>query len=100
MIKFITVRMDEEQKRLAKIKKLRDTKVRGQGTQAAAAAAAAAAQAAEAAPLPPGDAGASAAIVVRHLALRAHGRRLRDWSKTIRFWRQAFAAQGSNARSG
>jgi len=40
VIKFITVRVDEEQKRLAKIKAIRDTKVRGKGRQAAAAAAA------------------------------------------------------------
>ena len=43
VIKFITVRVDEEQKRLAKIKAIRDTKVRGKGRQAAAAAEAAAA---------------------------------------------------------
>jgi small subunit ribosomal protein S6 len=43
VIKFITVRVDEEQKRLAKIKAIRDTKVRGRGTRAAAAAAEAAA---------------------------------------------------------
>ncbi len=42
VIKFITVRVDEEQKRLAKIKAIRDTKVRGKGTRAAAAEAAAA----------------------------------------------------------
>jgi len=42
VIKFITVRVDEEQKRLAKIKAIRDTKVRGKGTRAAEAAAAAA----------------------------------------------------------
>lgn len=42
VIKYITVRVDEEQKRLAKIKALRDTKVRGKGTRAAAAEAAAA----------------------------------------------------------
>ena len=41
VIKFITVRVDEEQKRLAKVKAIRDTKVRGKGRQAAAAAAAA-----------------------------------------------------------
>jgi small subunit ribosomal protein S6 len=46
VIKFLTVRTDEEEKRLAKVKKLRDAKVRGQGTQGQAAAAAAA-QAAE-----------------------------------------------------
>ncbi|HSY12862.1 MAG TPA: 30S ribosomal protein S6 [Verrucomicrobiae bacterium] len=45
VVKFITVRIDEEQKRLAKIKAIRDTKVRGKGTRAAAAA-----EAAEAAP--------------------------------------------------
>jgi len=43
VIKFLTVRVDEEQKRLAKIKAIRDTKVRGKGTRAAEAAAAAAA---------------------------------------------------------
>ena len=37
VIKFITVRVDEEQKRLAKIKAIRDTKVRGKGTRAQAA---------------------------------------------------------------
>src|SRR5437763_7786438 len=41
VIKFITVRVDEEQKRLAKVKALRDTKVRGKGRQAQQAAAAA-----------------------------------------------------------
>ena len=53
VMKFITVRTDEEEKRLAKVKKLRDSKVRGQGTQGQAAAAAAAAQAAEAAAAEP-----------------------------------------------
>ncbi len=48
VIKFITVRVDEEQKRMAKIKALRDSKVRGKGTRAAAAEAAAAAAAAAA----------------------------------------------------
>ena len=48
VIKFITVRIDEEQKRLAKIKAIRDTKVRGKGTRAAALAA----EAAEAPPPP------------------------------------------------
>jgi small subunit ribosomal protein S6 len=58
VIKFMTVRVDEEQKRLAKIKAIRDTKVRGKGTRAAAAEAAAAEAAAtaesapEAAPQP------------------------------------------------
>ncbi len=42
VIKFITVRVDEEQKRLAKIKAIRDTRVRGKGTRAAVAAEAAA----------------------------------------------------------
>src|SRR6516165_6466867 len=42
VIKFLTVRIDEEQKRMAKIKAIRDTKVRGKGTRAAEAAAAAA----------------------------------------------------------
>ena len=42
VIKFMTVRVDEEQKRLAKVKAIRDTKVRGKGTRAAAAEAAAA----------------------------------------------------------
>src|ERR1039457_4945142 len=46
VIKFITVRTDEEEKRLAKVKKLRDSKLKWQGTQGQAAAAAAA-QAAE-----------------------------------------------------
>jgi small subunit ribosomal protein S6 len=46
VIKFITVRTDVEEKRLAKVKKLRDGKMRGQGTQGQAAAAAAAASAA------------------------------------------------------
>jgi len=46
VIKFITIRTDEEEKRLAKVKKLRDAKMKGQGTQGQAAAAAAA-QAAE-----------------------------------------------------
>ena len=45
VIKFITVRVDEEQKRIAKIKAIRDTKVRGKGTRAQAAEAAAAAAA-------------------------------------------------------
>jgi small subunit ribosomal protein S6 len=49
VIKFITVRVDEEQKRMAKVKALRDAKVRGKGTRAAAAEAAAAAAAESAA---------------------------------------------------
>jgi small subunit ribosomal protein S6 len=56
VIKFITVRTDEEEKRLAKVKKLRDSKVRGQGTQGQAAAIAAAEAAANApAPEPPAE---------------------------------------------
>ncbi len=47
VIKFITVRVDEEQKRLAKVKAIRDTKVRGKGTRAAEAAAEAPAAPAE-----------------------------------------------------
>jgi len=39
VIKFITVRVDEEQKRLDKVKKLRESRRRGQGTHAAALAA-------------------------------------------------------------
>ena len=53
VIKFITVRVDEEQKRVAKIKAIRDTKVRGKGTrsqEAPAEAVAAAAEPAESAP--------------------------------------------------
>jgi small subunit ribosomal protein S6 len=38
VIKFITVRVDEEQKRLEKMKKLRDAKVKGRPAAAAAAA--------------------------------------------------------------
>ena len=49
VIKFITVRVDEEQKRGAKIKAIRDTKVRGKGTRAQEAAAAEAAAPAAAA---------------------------------------------------
>lgn len=53
VIKFMTVRVDEEQKRLAKVKAIRDTKVRGKGTRAAAAEAAAAEAAAAAAAAEP-----------------------------------------------
>jgi len=61
VIKFITVRVDEEQKRVAKIKAIRDTKVRGKGTRAQAAeAAAAAAESAAAAAGPVEPAPASA----------------------------------------
>jgi small subunit ribosomal protein S6 len=45
VIKFISVRTDVEDKRLAKIKKHRDSKVKGQGRQAQEAAAQAAAEA-------------------------------------------------------
>ena len=44
VIKFITVRVDTEQKRLAKVKAMRDSKVRGKGTRAVEAAAEAARQ--------------------------------------------------------
>lgn len=37
VIKFITVRVDEEQKRLDKVKKIRESHQRGRGTQAVAA---------------------------------------------------------------
>src|SRR6185369_925151 len=56
VIKFITVRVDEEQKRLDKVKKIRDSRRRGQGTHAAAAAAEAAQQQNEAAPEAPAQA--------------------------------------------
>jgi small subunit ribosomal protein S6 len=45
VIKFITVRMDEEEKRLAKIRKIRSTRVKQSAVQQAAATAAAAAAA-------------------------------------------------------
>lgn len=45
VIKFITVRVDEEQKRADKIRKLRESRVKGRGTSAAAAAEAAQASA-------------------------------------------------------
>jgi len=66
VIKFLTVRVDEEQKRLAKIKAIRDTKVRGKGRQAAAAAAAAeaAASAAEATPESASPAGSEPAPLI------------------------------------
>ncbi len=58
VIKFITVRVDDEQKRLEKVKKIRDSRRRGQGTHAAAAAEAAAQAAAnqEAVPEAPAQA--------------------------------------------
>ena len=59
VIKFITVRVVEEQKRLGKIKAIRDTKVRGKGTSAQGAAAAAG-EAAAAATEPAESAPASA----------------------------------------
>ena len=61
VIKFITVRVDEEQKRMAKVKALRDAKVRGKGTRAAAAEAAAAATAAAATAEPAAPAAAESA---------------------------------------
>ena len=48
VIKFITVRMDEEEKRLAKVKAIRDTKVKRSAQPVAAAAAAATAEPVEA----------------------------------------------------
>jgi small subunit ribosomal protein S6 len=64
VIKFITVRTDEEEKRLAKVKKLRDAKVKGQGTQgqAAAAVAALAAENAAAAAAQAAETAAAAAV--------------------------------------
>jgi small subunit ribosomal protein S6 len=61
VIKFMTVRTDEEEKRLAKVKKLREAKVRGQGTQGQAAAAAAAQAAENAAAAQAAEAAAQAA---------------------------------------
>src|SRR5271165_5431555 len=55
VIKFLTVRVDEEQKRMAKIKALRDSKVRGKGTRAQAAEAAQAAADATAAAAEPAE---------------------------------------------
>jgi len=60
VIKFITVRVAEEQKRMAKIKAIRDTKVRGKGTRAQEAAAAAGEPAAAAPAEPAESAPASA----------------------------------------
>jgi small subunit ribosomal protein S6 len=60
VIKFITVRTDEEEKRLAKVKKLRDSKLKGQGTQGQAAAVAAAQAAENAATLAAENAAAQA----------------------------------------
>jgi small subunit ribosomal protein S6 len=62
VIKFLTVRTDVEEKRLAKVKKLRDGKMRGQGTQGQAAAAAAAAAAATAAATAAAQAEAAEAV--------------------------------------
>ncbi len=50
VIKFITVRIDEDQKRLAKMKALRDSKVKGRGRQAQQAAEGAEATGAEPTP--------------------------------------------------
>jgi small subunit ribosomal protein S6 len=68
VIKFITVRMDEEEKRLAKVKKLRDSKVKRSAIPAPAAAVESpaeegAAPAAEAAPAAAADAPAETAAV-------------------------------------
>jgi len=60
VIKFITVRVDEEQKRLAKVKAIRDTKVRGKGTRSVAAEAAPAEPIAPAATPEPTEAPAGA----------------------------------------
>jgi len=62
VIKFMTVRVDEEQKRLAKIKAVRDTKVRGKGTRAAAAEAAAAESAVVAPESAPAEGGEQAPV--------------------------------------
>jgi small subunit ribosomal protein S6 len=61
VIKFITVRVDTEQKRLAKVKAIRDQHVRGKGTRAAEAQAAADA-AATAAPAEPASAEPTPAV--------------------------------------
>ncbi len=50
VIKFITVRTDEEEQRLDKVKKLRDSRQKGRGTHAQAAAEAAAQASTEAQP--------------------------------------------------
>ncbi len=50
VIKFITVRTDEEEQRLEKVKKIRDSRQKGRGTHAQAAAEASAANAAETQP--------------------------------------------------
>jgi small subunit ribosomal protein S6 len=68
VIKFLTVRTDEEEKRLAKVKKLRDAKVKGQGTQGQAAAAAAAQAAENAAVLAAEAAKTAAAAPVAEVA--------------------------------
>jgi len=68
VIKFITIRTDEEEKRLAKVKKLRDAKMKGQGTQGQAAAAAAAQAAENAAVLATQAAEAAAAAEAAVLA--------------------------------
>jgi small subunit ribosomal protein S6 len=68
VIKFITVRTDEEEKRLAKVKKLRDSKLKGQGTQGQAAAVAAAQAAENAAALAAENAATQAAQAVEPAA--------------------------------
>ena len=59
VIKFLTVRVDEEQKRLDKIKKLRDSKKKISAQPAVVAAEAPAAAPAPAAPVPPAEAPAT-----------------------------------------
>ena len=62
VIKFITVRMDEEEKRLAKVKALRDSKVKRSALPQQSAPAAPAAET-SAAPVPPSSAAAEPASV-------------------------------------
>jgi small subunit ribosomal protein S6 len=64
VIKFITVRVDTEQKRLAKVKAIRDTKVRGKGSRAVEAASEAPAPAAAPAAAEPAATEAPAAPAV------------------------------------
>ena len=71
VIKFITVRTDEEEKRLAKVKKLREAKVKGQGVQGQAAAAAAAQAAENATALAAQNAATAAAQAVENAAALA-----------------------------
>jgi small subunit ribosomal protein S6 len=64
VIKFITVRMDEEEKRLAKVKAIRDTKVKRSALPAAAPAPVAEVHAAEAADVAAAEAPAADAAAV------------------------------------